>query len=229
MTPYYADDLVTIYHGDWRDFTVLVAGIIVTDPPYGTGGWRRGSPGEGSDPKASLIREDWDDGAVDWIGSDLTVGPVPIITFWPAARTWQLLSRANDVGLAKHRALYWHKPDPKPQVGGRIRWSIEPVWALSRDGFVLMGDTDLYRQSAVREHRDAEATGHQYQKPESVMRWLIGKAPNHAPILDPFMGSGSTIVAAKSLGRSAIGIEQDEKWCEIAATRCSQEVLGLSA
>ena len=227
MKPFYQDDLVTIYHGRWQEFGPLWVGalggvgVIVTDPPYGTGGWRRDGAGQGSDPKASLVREAWDDGAVEWLD-----GAVPVITFWPAARTWQLLSRANDVGLVKHRAVYWHKPDPKPQVGGRTRWSIEPVWVLSHDGFLIYGDTDLYRESAIRKGRD-EATGHAYQKPESVMRWLVGKTRT-GTVLDPFMGSGSTLVAAKSLGRRAIGIEIEERYCEIAAQRCSQEVLGLA-
>ena len=223
MTPYYADDLVTIYHGSAADVMAGVAAdVVVTDPPYGTGGWRRPEAGAGSSPIAMLAREGWDDGAVDWLTDR------PTITFWPAARTWLLLAAANAAGLTKHRALYWQKPDPKPQVGGRVRWSIEPVWVLSRDGFLIYGETDLYRQSAVRLNRDAEAVGHPYQKPESVMRWLIDKVPG-ASVVDPFMGSGSTLVAAKSLGRKAIGIEIEERYCEIAANRCRQEVLGLGA
>jgi site-specific DNA-methyltransferase (adenine-specific) len=223
MTPYYADSLVTIYHGRAGDVLPFVdADVVVTDPPYGTGGWRRPESGAGSSPIAALHREDWDDGAVDWLTDR------PTVTFWPAARTWLLLVAANAAGLTKHRALYWQKPDPKPQVGGRVRWSIEPVWVLSRDGFLLYGETDLYRQSAVRMNRDAEAAGHPYQKPVAVMRWLIGKVPG-ASVLDPFMGSGSTLVAAKESGRRAIGIEIEERYCEIAAQRCSQEVLGLGA
>ena len=224
MTPYYQDDAVTIYHGDSREIAPgLAFDVIVSDPPYGTGGWRRDAIGLGSDPRASLVRESWDDGDVDWIA-----GTHPVITFWPAARTWLLLGHAQRVGLTKHRALYWQKPDPKPQVGGRTAWSVEPVWVLSGEGFLLYGDTDLYRDSAVRMNRDAEAVGHPYQKPEAVMRWLVGKTRAET-ILDPFMGSGTTLRAAKDLGRRAIGIEIEERYCEMAARRCSQEVLGLTA
>lgn len=222
--PYYQDDLVTIYHGDARDLAMQIPqriDVVVTDPPYGTGGWRRGEAGQGSDPSGGLVREVWDEGAVDWLTEQW-----PVITFWPSSRAWQLLARANDCGLTKHRGLYWQKPDPRPQVGGRISWSIEPVWVLSQDGFLLYGDTDLYRESAIRMNRNEEAVGHPYQKPLGVMRWLVGKTRT-GTILDPFSGSGSTLVAAKSLGRLAVGIEQDERWCEIAAQRCSQEVLGL--
>lgn len=222
MTPYYQDDAVTIYHARWQDRPAVGFEVMVTDPPYGTGGWRRPNGGQGSDPAAGLIRENWDAGDVDFID-----GSVPVVTFWPPARTYQLLARAYDVGLSKHRAVYWHKPDPKPQVGGRTSWSIEPIWVLSDVGFLLYGETDLYRDSAVRMNRDSEAVGHPYQKPEAVMRWLVGKTRGR--ILDPFMGSGSTLVAAKSLGRKAVGIEVDERYCEMAALRCSQEVLGLSA
>jgi site-specific DNA-methyltransferase (adenine-specific) len=229
MKPYYQDDSVTIYHGRWQDLCVAgrITGydLIVTDPPYGTGGWRRGESGAGSNPAASLVREEWDDGATRWL--TLSDGQ-PVLSFWPAAHTRELLIEAQLVGLTKHRALYLQKPDPRPQVAGRTAWSIEPVWALSREGFVLLGGTDLFTASTPRKGRDTDATGHPYEKPLAFMRWLIGKTQAEC-ILDPFMGSGTTLRAARDLGRRAIGIEQDERWCEIAARRCSQEVLGLSA
>ena len=66
---------------------------------------------------------------------------------------------------------------------------------------------------------------HIAEKPEAVMRWVMQVVPRGALVLDPFMGSGTTLFAAKSLGCPSIGIDVDERYCEIAARRCSQEVL----
>ena len=77
---------------------------------------------------------------------------------------------------------------------------------------------------------DSALRVHPTQKPEALMRQLIAvHSRSDDVVLDPFMGSGTTLRAAKALGRRAIGIDLEEKWCEHAARRCSQEVLGLSA
>ena len=221
MKPYYQEDGITIYHGDSREvLPYLEFDIMVTDPPYGTGGWRRSESGGGSDPSAILILESWDSLDVSWLC------PVPTLAFWSAANAAALLTQAINIGLTKHRTLYMQKLDPKPQVAGRIAWSVEPIWCLSRDGFVLKGGSDWYSASTPREGRDREATGHPYQKPLEVMHWLIAKTAD-AIICDPFCGSGTTLRAAKDLGRQAIGIELDERYCEIAAQRLSQRVLPL--
>jgi site-specific DNA-methyltransferase (adenine-specific) len=221
LKPYYEHAGITIYHGDCREVLPgLDVDVVVTDPPYGTGGWRRTEAGNGSDPRASLVRETWDDGATDWLAA------VPTLTFWPPASVWRLLAAANGVGLVKHRALYMVKLDPKPQVGGRTAWAVEPIWCLSPAGFLLYGGVDWTSASTPREGRDTEATGHPYEKPLSVMRWLLSKT-RAASAADPFMGSGTTLVAAKELGMGAVGIEIEERYCEIAARRLSQEVLAL--
>jgi site-specific DNA-methyltransferase (adenine-specific) len=226
MQPYYEHNGITIYHARCEDVLPGIAldpasALIVTDPDYGTGGWRRVESGAGSNPAAQLIQEEWDQGSTEWLR---LVASCPVFSFWPSCYARHLLNTAVDVGLVKHRSLYMRKRDPKPQVGGRIRWSVEPIWVLSPDGFVLEGGDDVYEASTPRLGRDRDATGHPYQKPLGVMLWLIGKT-DRPLIVDPKMGSGSTLVAAKILGRQAIGIEMQEQWCETTARRLEQEVL----
>ena len=66
---------------------------------------------------------------------------------------------------------------------------------------------------------------HLAQKPEEVMKWILKVVPPACAVLDPFMGSGTTLDAAKAMGHAAVGIEIEERYCEIAAQRLSQEVL----
>lgn len=209
----------TLYLGDCREVLPTLSGIdaIVTDPPYGTGGWRRTASGNGSNPSGKLVREAWDSGFLDW----MILSKAPVVSFWPAARTQSLLAMAEGTGRRKHRALYMHKLDPKPQVSGRIAWSVEPIWCLSDDGFQLYGGTDWINVSTPRMGRDYEAVGHPYQKPIECLEWIIHKITVDV-ICDPFMGSGTTCVACARLGRASIGIEIDPVYFDIACSRIEE-------
>ena len=82
------------------------------------------------------------------------------------------------------------------------------------------------RPSVIQSNAVSERNGHPCPKPVEWMLWLVKWVSlEDETILDPFMGSGTTLVAAKQLGRRAIGIEIEERYCEIAANRLRQEVL----
>jgi hypothetical protein len=189
VTPYYQDDLVTIYHGD-----AGVADALVTDPPYPN------NAGHFDDdvPAARQLLGTWD-------GGDALV-------------FWSELDRPP-VSAALVAVHVWHRAN----VNGR---PYESIYHFATDG--QKRRSEVYRSAVpFRNATGSEYVGHPTQKPVGVMRWLVEKTVGI--ILDPFAGSGSTLVAAKEAGRSAIGIEIEERYCEIAANRCRQEVLGLSA
>jgi DNA modification methylase len=204
MTPYYADDLVTIYHGDCREWTGAF-GAVLTDPPYGIGAHEM-TLGNGA-RRVDRGDRDWDSerAEVGW----LVDAGVPTI-----------LWGGNYFGLPPSRCwLVWDKG-----TGDNDYADCELAWT-NLDRVVKR----YYRGWVGQNAREtSEQRYHPTQKPVSLMRWCLGFLPA-AIVLDPFMGSGSTLVAAKESGRPAIGIELEERYCEIAARRCSQEVLGLVA
>jgi len=203
MTPYYQDDLVTIYHGDCRD-SLPDADVIVTDPPYGTGTAPRGGDKAGTIDLASAEWPEWDTWDPTWV--DAWAGPMAV--FCGIRRVYELAARIGGDGL-----LIYVKSNPSP-----FGSSYEPC--VTR-GFGRSGPQHFIAYNAFNGQE------HPTQKPIEIMRWIVGLAPEGV-VLDPFMGSGTTLRAAKDLNRRAIGIEIEERYCEIAAKRCSQEVLGLA-
>ena len=204
VTPYYSDDLVTIYHGDCREW-MPAADVIVTDPPYGMAydsGW-----------SGATVANDHDTTTRDAV-LDSWPGPALVFGRWSAPRP-----------AATRHVLIWDKGDWPGMGDLALPWgpSTEEVYVIGT-GFV-----GPRRGSVIRDpHRPVGTTAlHPSQKPVALLARLIEATTG--TILDPFMGSGSTLVAAKSLGRRSIGIEIEERYCAIAAQRCSQEVLGLTS
>lgn len=241
----YAQNKVRVYSGRWQDVPWNKhigpdhhAGlIIVTDPPYGTGGWRRTEKGAGSNPAGKLIVEQWDDGALDWmdgVWAHAAMRPKAIVTFWPSSHTYELLHAARQLHYDKTRQLYMRKLDPKPGMSDRTRWSVEPIWVLSDEGFQLYGDSeDLITASTPRAGRDTGASGHPYEKPLRVMLWLLEKLSStifthDLVVVDPFGGSGTTAEACLRLRLPVVTCEQDPGWAEHIKRRVETAALQRS-
>jgi site-specific DNA-methyltransferase (adenine-specific) len=212
MTPYYQDDLVTIYHGDCREW-MPEADVIVTDPPYGIG-WSRGINNARRSKAHIGIVNDEDTSARDAV----------LATFRGPAIVFGSFYAPFPSGV--RQVLVWHKPADSGLVGSitGYRRDAEPIFLVGPWPVRTVEWSSVLRTTAGQAFTAAE-TGHPHTKPVALMEWLVSRTTGI--ILDPFMGSGTTLVAAKSLGRKSIGIEIEERYCEIAAQRCSQEVLGL--
>jgi len=221
VTPYYADDLVTLFLGDCREVTEwLAADVLVTDPPYGIG-WSKG------DWAAAKGRQKHDGIAND---GDTSVRD-GALTAWGAERpalVFGSLRAAYPAGWK--RMLVFHKPILNTGLfGNRLPWlaNWEPVFVLGEwpdqtpalDAVVSTGAPTAGGYSGY-----ATRYQHPHAKPVDVMETLIAACPL-GMIADPFAGSGSTLVAARNLGRRAIGVEIGEEYVEKAARRLSQMVL----
>jgi DNA modification methylase len=217
VTPYYQDDLVTIYHGDCREW-MPEADVVLTDPPYGI---KYASGKTGHDGGVALPGIVGDDDAALRDEVLAALGPLPAIVFgsWKVARP-----------TGTRHVLIWEKGDHVGMGDLSMPWkpNIEEVYVLGSGFIGYRGSSVLHYPAPVTWNSTHGGRTHPHEKPLALMVDLLIKCPR-GTVLDPFMGSGTTLVAAKSLGRKAIGIEIEERYCEKAAQRCSQEVLGLSA
>ena len=226
MSPYYEDDHVTIYHGDCREVMTGLPPVtlLLTDPPWGIPAgaavWRR----------SGTAIEDWGDAGHNVIVSDWRLA-VPLD---PDAWIVEFGDRAMRPLAPEHVATGWtprHQfalvkdappPTPRPTFVSALEIAIvssvgKPEWHGT--GYVPN------RWSGLTPNRLNKAE-HPTEKPGEPLRILIGALSSPgALVLDPFMGSGTTLRAAKDLGRKAIGVELSERYCEIAAKRMAQEVL----
>jgi DNA modification methylase len=206
MKPYYEDSACTIYHGDCREILpqLSLVDLVLTDPPYGIG--RDGKPKSTSTHGGHKGYEflGWDKSSPSDDTLRLVLGAANNSIVWGANYFPQVFNPSPGW-------LLWDKGQRIDQADGELAFSTRKgplrVFTLNRVALQIDG--------AV----------HPTQKPLALMKWCINFFPYAHTILDPFMGSGTTLRAAKDLGRKAIGIELEEKYCEIAANRLRQEVL----
>lgn len=226
MKPYYEQDGITIYHGDCRDvLPTLRADALVTDPPYGV---NLGSHGGALDGRASHVLVKAGYATYDDTPENFVSVVVPAIT-----AALGLVERGI-VFCAGH--MMWHLPRPSA-VGGVFLPAAVGRCARGYNSFahaLLYGVAPDLNKGAraigIASTERAAPSIHPCPKPESWMRWAVSLVSRPGElVIDPFMGSGTTLRAAKDIGRRAIGIEIDERYCEIAAKRLSQGVLPLGA
>ena len=214
MQPYYDHAGIQIYHADCREVlpSLPQVDLVLTDPPYGIGEAR----GKNKSLTKLAVAKDygvdaWDDRPVDGTVLKLAI----------SAGQWSIIFGGNYFELPSSSCwLVWDK------INGASDFAdCELAWTNLSGAVRLI----RYRWAGMLQQyggKDKEHRYHPTQKPLPVMRWCVKRAPDDVQtILDPFMGSGTTLRAAKDLGRKAIGIEIDEKYCEIAARRLAQEVL----
>lgn len=222
MNPYYQGDNVTLYHGDCLEITSWVeADVLVTDPPYGIA-WKR--------PLTKSMKGNSANNGI--LNDDTLEARDKALTLWGAAKPGLCFgSLSAEYPQGWKRMLVFEKPLHAGLMGTRIPWfkNWEPIFVI--------GDwpDQTPKHSSVVKTRWASASGyrsytgeagHSHAKPLDVMEQIVDVCPPGV-VADPFAGSGSTLVAARNLGRKAIGVELEEKYCEIIAKRLDQMCLDL--
>jgi site-specific DNA-methyltransferase (adenine-specific)/modification methylase len=169
---------------------------VVTDPPYGISYAANPVVGKGK-AKSNHARKEWDDQILD-------LSPVL------AAAEQHIIWGGNYYPLQPVRGwLSWHKPDAPPSLGNfELAWT--SIDRTTRQLSVSIAETN------------PERIGHPTQKPLRLIKWCLGFVSDAQTILDPFMGSGTTGVAAVQMGRDFIGIELDPGYFDIACRRIDQ-------
>ena len=252
MTPYYEKDGIRIFHGDAREVVATLApasvDFIFTDPPYGHENnngdlihrWESalGRPHAGGSDPRPIATDGYDEAnaLVRWLFAEAKRvlkdgsccccccgggGPDPQFARWSL---WM------DEVLAFKQMVVWDKGPIG--MGWHYRRSYEVVLVAQRDkGPCRWYDTTDKVENILRHIRKVipKATNHPTPKPPALAAHFMALHTQPGDlVLDPFMGGGSTLIAAKELGRQAIGIEIEERWCEMAAKRLSQQVFDFS-
>lgn len=224
MAPYYHDGQVTLYHGDSREILEwCMADVLVTDPPYGMGyrcGHRTESP------------------IYDIAGDDTTATRDRVLEPWCFNEKPALIFGRWNIEpyplAEEHARLIWHKAAGGPGMG-----DLTFPWGTNYEVIHVMGEgwvrrPDQKRHGAVyttNEGRgskggDAYKYQHPTPKPVGLMEQLLRQCPD-GTVADPFAGVGATLIAARNLGRKAIGVELEERYCETIARRLSEQTFDL--
>lgn len=211
ISPYYQDEAVTIYHGDCREIlpNLPKVDLVLTDPPYGIGrsGQEQTVCVNPRHNRKEYVDYSWDTQRPNKVMFDLIFSAADNHIIWGGNYFTQYL----------------------PPSMGWIVWDKGQDFSTSDCELAFTSyDKALRRVICNRGAINLEGACHPTQKPLKVIKFCLMYAENTHSILDPFLGSGTTAVAAKQLNRKCIGIEIEERYCEIAANRCRQMVMELA-
>lgn len=221
--PYYSDDLVTIYHGDCASIAPLLGtfDLLLTDPPYGIGesGKRnesRGKPAGSRTPsrKPTMIYAK-EYGSFDW---DRQPPATWLLDMLRSRCDRQIIFGGNYFELPPSKCwLVWDKDNSGDFADCELAWT-------NLDKAVRKF---LWRWNGMLQEdmKNKENRVHPTQKPLALMHWCLSHVPDVQTVLDPFMGSGTTLLACKQKGIKAVGIEMNEAYCKSAAERLAQRTI----
>ena len=231
MKPYYQDEWVTIYHGDCREILpdLPKVDLVVTDPPYNLG--KKYGPGT-DDARPEDEYWSWFDEVFQGISRLLDNGFIYVTH--SDKGMWKAKPHLEECGFSYIQTLIWWGRNGYSMQLHRTTWSFrhEPILFFKKGdpGVLQSGKPGQWYTTVIEAPRPqsnfTEGRFHPTQKPVKLFKVLIARTPGDL-ILDPFLGSGTTVIAAKALARHCIGIEIEEKYCEIAAKRCSQGVFNF--
>ena len=212
IEPYFSGDGVTIYHGDCVDVLPHLGrfDLLLTDPPYGLR-WR----GTGFTRHTKILDHN-------------------------KAKRWDVRPSSQAMGLAlgvSSRFIVWggnYLSDMLPPCRGPLVWDKQTGANTFADGELAFNNVcetmRIFRHQWCGAFKASERKAtpiHDTQKPLALMRWCLSLCDGVKTVVDPFMGSGTTLEAARLYGMRAVGIDADESCCEKAAKRLSQGLLGF--
>lgn len=222
--PYYADELVTLWCGDCRQIPGwITADVMVTDPPYGRD-WRQG------ETRPHGQRRPTSDAHPGIVGDRDTAIRDAALAMWGEARPSVVF---GDLMLAPpadtKQVLVYRKPaasGPRGATAG-FRRDVEAVYLRGPWPSGWGGVSSVVATTGRVQGGPSSPQGrwhHPHAKPVDVLETLLSHCPPGV-VADPFAGVGSVLVAARNQGRHAVGVEIDERYCEIAARRLTQQPL----
>lgn len=248
MTPYYDRDGVTIYHGEALDVLRYLPDhsidAVITDPPYSSGGQFRGDRATRT-TTAKYGTKGRIDALPDFEGDTrdqrgyLLWSSIWMAEVWRLLKPtglvfvftdWRQLPTTSDAlqvaGIVWRGIVTWYKGPASRPVPNQFRQDTEFVVWGSRGPIERDYENGAYPAGVVEAPPPTNRV-HMTQKPTGVIHHLLKLVPEEATVLDPFMGTGTTLHAVRDSGRESIGVELSEEWCNYAVDRLAQGVLAF--